>query len=490
MSDLQKTIGPWSLVAIGAAGIVGSSYLYLSSSLFESFTFGGVLLGMTVATLLASCVAVGIAELAAMFPRAGGEFVYAYVGFGRFTSFIVGWLLISIYSGIIGFYITATGRLLSSVFPQLESVPLYDIGGGQMYLPILVIGLGLVGGTMVMNWFGTQMSFNVQLFLFIVLIAIGLVIAAVAFSQGSYENTKPLFGDGSTRDGVLSGIAFIIPALGFLSGFSVVAALAEEADVSRRKLGKLIVASVLIAGAFYTVIFYATGWIIPWQETTQLTNGTIEAFQVAGYPIVAILAFIAGFVGIITTVIAVFSSASRLMFALSRAGMLPSFLGKVDKKTGVPRTAVLATGALGLIYGLLGPDALQWILNVGGLYVAMVWIFTAVAFYTIRRKHPDKDRPYRVRFTVLPAVGGFAGVGLVLFTVIPSIPFGLQHPLEYALAAALLGIGLVLYIFAPRNLSPEQEQSLLLGELDPNNSPNSQKEQPTNASELPVKESV
>ena len=212
MSDLQKTIGPWSLVAIGAAGIVGSSYLYLSSSLFESFTFGGVLLGMTVATLLASCVAVGIAELAAMFPRAGGEFVYAYVGFGRFTSFIVGWLLISIYSGIIGFYITATGRLLSSVFPQLESVPLYDIGGGQMYLPILVIGLGLVGGTMVMNWFGTQMSFNVQLFLFIVLIAIGLVIAAVAFSQGSYANTKPLFGDGSTRDGVLSGIAFIIPA--------------------------------------------------------------------------------------------------------------------------------------------------------------------------------------------------------------------------------------------------------------------------------------
>ena len=91
---------------------------------------------------------------------------------------------------------------------------------------------------------------------------------------------------------------------------------------------------------------------------------------------------------------------------------------------------------------------------------------------------------------MLPAVGGFAGVGLVLFTVIPSIPFGLQHPLEYALAAVLLSIGLVLYIFAPRNLSPEQEQSLLLGELDPNKSPNSQIEQPTNASELPVKESV
>lgn len=465
MSDLKKSIGPWSLVAIGAAGIVGSSYLYLSSPLFESFTFGGVILGMIVATLLASCVAIGIAELAAMFPRAGGEFVYAYVGFGRFIAFVVGWLLISIYTGIVGFYITATGRLLSSVFPQLESIPLYDIGGGQMYLPILAVGLGLVIVTMIMNWFGTQMSFSVQLVLFIALIVIGLVIVITGFAGGSFENTQPLFGNGGTMDGVLNGVAFVIPALGFLSGFSVVAALAEEAKVSRNKLGKLIVASVLIAGAFYTLIFYATGWIIPWQETAQLTNGTIEAFQVAGYPTVAIFAFIAGFVGIVTTVIAVFSSASRLMFALSRAGMLPPALGKIDKKTGVPRNAVLATGALGLLFGLLGPDALQWILNVGGLYVAMVWIFTVVAFYTIRRKHPDKERPYRVRFTVLPALGGVAGLGLVVFTLIPSIPFGLQHPIEYALAASLLVVGFVLYLFSPRNLAPEHEQSLLLGDL-------------------------
>lgn len=465
MADLQKTIGPWSLVAIGAAGIVGSSYLYLSSPLFDTFTFGGVLLGMIAATLLASCVAIGIAELAAMFPRAGGEFVYAYVGFGRFMAFIVGWLLISIYTGIVGFYITATGRLLSSVFPKLESIPLYDIGGGQMYLPILAVGLGLVIVTMILNWFGTQMSFSVQLFFFIALIIIGVFIVVAGFSQGSYENTQPLFGENSPLDGILNGVAFVIPALGFLSGFSVVAALAEEANVSRRKLGKLIVASVLIAGAFYTLIFYATGWVLPWQETARLTNGTIEAFQVAGYPTVAVLAFIAGFVGIITTVVAVFSSASRLMFALSRAGMLPVFLGKIDEKTGVPRNAVLATGTLGLLFGLLGPDALQWILNVGGLYVAMVWVFTVIVFYTIRRKHPDKARPYKVRFTWLPALGGVAGFGLVVFTLIPSIPFGIQHPIEYALAAALLGTGLVLYLFSPRNLAPEEEKSLLLGDL-------------------------
>lgn len=466
MADLKKSIGPWSLVAIGAAGIVGSSYLYLSSTLFDSFTLGGVVLGMLLATLLASFVAVGIAELASMFPRAGGEFVYAYVGFGRLPAFIVGWLLIAIYTGIVGFYVTATGRLLATIFPRLETVRLYDIGGGEVYLPVLVIGLALVLGTMALNWFGTDIGFGVQLVLFIVLVSIGAIIAVAGFTQGDPANTQPFFGEDGASSGLVGAVSFVIPALGFLSGFSVVAALAEEANVSRKKLGSLIVASVVIAGVFYAVIFYSTGWIIPWQQTAQLTNGTIEAFQVAGYPAIATLALIAGLVGIVTTVIAVFSSASRLMFALSRAGMLPAFLGRVDAKTGIPRNAVVATTILGIAYGLLGPDALGWILNVGGLYVALVWVFTVVVFYNVRRLYPDSQRPYRVRLALLPAIGGMAGLALTILSLIPSVPIGLTNKYEFALAISMVILGVVLYAASPRNLTEREERAVLLGDTD------------------------
>lgn len=47
MSELKKTIGPWGLVAIGAAGVIGSSYLYLASPLFDNFTLGGVVVGLS-----------------------------------------------------------------------------------------------------------------------------------------------------------------------------------------------------------------------------------------------------------------------------------------------------------------------------------------------------------------------------------------------------------------------------------------------------------
>lgn len=464
MSELKKSIGPWGLVAIGAAGVIGSSYLYLASSLFDNFTLGGVVIGMVLATFLAACVAVGIGELAAMFPRAGGEFVYSYISFGRFPAFLVGWLLLATYTGIVGFYITATGRLISTFVDGLDVIPLYDIGGGVMYLPILLIGLVLVGGTVLVNWFGTELSFKLQLVLFIILIAIGLLIVVVAFGAGSYENTRPAFGDLSPVEGGASAIAFVIPAMGFLTGFSVVAVLSEEADVRPNQLGRLIVLSVLIAGLFYAIIFYATGWIIPWRQTAQLENGTVEAFSVAGFSNLSTLAFIAGVIGIVTTVISVFASASRLAFSLARVGLLPTVFGHVDGKTGVPRNAILLIASMGLIVGLIGPDAIQWILNVGGFFVAAIWVLTVLAFYTVRRNYPKARRPYRVRYSYLPALGGVGGLILVALTLAPASPLAFQSPFEYGLVIVFLALGVVLYGLAPKNQSKEQSLKGMLGD--------------------------
>ncbi|MCG7439938.1 APC family permease [Corynebacterium freneyi] len=463
MSELKKTIGPGALIAIGAAGVIGSSYLYLSSTLFDNFTFGGVVIGMVIATFLAACVAIGISELTAMFPRAGGELVYSYVGFGSFAGFLVGWLLICTYIGIVAFYVTATGQLLSTVFPELLTIPLYDIGGGQVYLPILIVGAVMLLIMLGLNWFGAELSFGVQLFLFVILVVIGAAVTIVGFTSGSPDNATPIFGELDTGAGLLSAFAFVVPALGFLTGFSIVAVLAEEANVKPRRLGAIVIASVVVAGLFYAIIFAATGWIIPWTETAQLTNGTIEAFQVAGFPVISWAAFGAGVLGILTTVIAVFASSSRLLFSLARVGLLPPFLGKVDPKHGVPRNALLFTTVVGFVLGAVGPNVITWFLNVGGLNVALVWVVTVLAFYTIRRRHPDRERPYRVRFTVLPALGGIAGLALVVMTLVPASPIAFQSPFEYGMLIMFLLLGAALYFAAPRTLTRQESLDLLLG---------------------------
>src|SRR5699024_12662070 len=109
MAELKRTIGPLALIAVGAAGVIGSSFLYLTSEFFSEFSLGGTIIGMLLATAFAACIALAIGELASMFPRAGGELVYSYAAFNRPAGLTVGWVLMGIFPGIDGFYCTAAG---------------------------------------------------------------------------------------------------------------------------------------------------------------------------------------------------------------------------------------------------------------------------------------------------------------------------------------------------------------------------------------------
>lgn len=465
MSELRRTISPWAMIALGAAGVIGSSWLYLGSDFFAAFGAGGTILGMTLGTLFATAVALAYSELASRFPRAGGEIVYAYVGTNRFWSFAVGWLLIGAYGGMVAFYVTAAGRLLTTMWPELEVVPLYTIGGETIYLPVLAIGVALVFLVLVTNWFAVSIGARTQLVLFIIMILLALAVSFVGFTRGSLDNFLPAFDASSQLIGspVAATVAFLLPAFAFLAGFGVVAVLSEEAKSPPRLIGRIVSWSVLAAGGFYVIVLTATAFVIPWQETAGLTNGTIEAFGVAGHSTIALFAFIIGVLGVITTFIAVFAAASRLMLALARVELLPPVFGRVHQSSGVPRNALMFTTLIGLGLGWMGPGALVWLLDVGGVYIGAVWIVTVIAFYRVRRMNLPTPPPYRVRVPWIPAVGAIAGLVVILGGLIPGLPVSLLWPYEYLIVVIWIVLGLVLYRLAPRRGTREEHLRSLLG---------------------------
>jgi amino acid transporter len=460
MAELKQSIGPFALIAVGAAGVIGSSYLYLTSEFFAEFGVGGTIIGMLIATAFAACIALAIAELTSAFPRAGGEVVYNYVAFNRTVGFVVAWMLFVIFVGIIAFYVTAAGFLISKVWPAMNTVPLYTINGGTVYLPVLAVGVGLMILMLLLNWFGASLSFQTQLILFLGMVLLGVAVVVVGFSAGSPGNFWPPFNSASGNPASQS-IKFILPALGFLTGFSLVAILAEEAKVSRRRIGIICVTAVSIAGLFYAILFAATGWVIPWKKTASLSNGTIGAFQVAGFPVISWLAFVIAALGVLTTFIAVFASVSRLIFSLARVGIFPPFLAHVDEKSGAPRPALLVTAIVGLGLGWLGPGGLVWLLDTGGVHVAALWIFTAASFYVIRSKYPHLPRPYRVRFSWLPAVGALVGLALVIGSIVPGTGVTLDWPAEYLVIAGLWVLGLIVYVGYVRRSKPADPEGPL-----------------------------
>lgn len=466
MAQLKKGISPLAMIAIGAAGVIGSSWLYLGSDFFAAFGAGGTIIGMALGTLLAACVALAYSELTSKFPRAGGEMVFAYVGGGRLLSFITGWMLIGAYGGMVAFYVTAAGRLLTAMWPAMETVPLYTIGGETMYLPVLAIGIALTLLMLALNWNGISIGAITQLVLFSVMIVLAVAVVVVGFGAGSTANAVPLFDAAVQQIGSPVGatLAFLLPAFAFLAGFGVVAALAEEADTDARRLGRIVTWSVLLAGTFYVIVLAATAWVLPWEETADLTNGTIEALDVAGFPTISFLAFGIGVLGVLTTFLAVFAASSRMMLAMARVELLPRFLADVDERSGVPRKALLFTTAIGLGLGWLGPGALTWFLNVGGVYIGVVWAVAVLAFYRVRRHYPAMATPYRVRYGWIPGVGALAAVIVILGGVVPGLPLSLAWPAEYLIVAIWIALGLVLYRLAPRSLTRPAALRALLGE--------------------------
>lgn len=466
MSELKQGIGPLALVSLGAAGVIGSSWLYLGSDFFAAFGAGGTLLGMALGAVLACCVALAYAELASRFPRAGGEMVYAYVGGGRALAFLVGWLLIGAYGGMVAFYVTATGRLLGAVWPAMESVPLYTVGGATMHLPVLAAGVALTLLMLLLNWYGVAVGARAQVVLFALMLALAVVVCAVGFGAGTLDNVLPLVDPEVQLLGTptASVLGFLLPAFAFLAGFGVVAALAEEARTDPRSIGRIVAGSVVLAGAFYVTVLAATAFVLPWETTAGLTNGTIEAFDVAGFPRIALLAFAIGVLGVLTTFLAVFAACSRMAMAMARVGLLPAFLARVDPRSGVPRNALLFTTAVGLGLGWMGPGALLWLLDVGGVYIGAVWAVTVLSFYRVRRLHPRMASPYRVRLSWLPALGALAGVAVILGGLVPGLPLSLTWPHEHLVIAVWMVLGALLHALAPRRHTRSQALRALLGE--------------------------
>ncbi|NYT66217.1 APC family permease [Alcaligenaceae bacterium] len=467
MSNLKKAISPAALISIGAAGVIGSSWLYLGSSFFAEFGAGGTILGFAVATILASFVAMSYSWFASQFPRAGGEVVYVFVAGNRLLGYTVGWLLIGTFTALAAFYFTATARLLSTVWPQLNSFPMYSIGGSDVYLPAIIIGLALSLFIFFVNWLGAAISAKTELLLFAAMVVLAGFVVVAGFSSGSVENFWPLFDAELTGRGNVSNIlSFVLPAMAFMTGFSVVAIMAEEATSSPRRIGQIIVWSVVIAGLFYIIVLTATAWVLPWQDIAKMTNGTIEAFDVAGMPIISTAAFVIGVLGLFTTFIAVFSASARIMVALARIELFPKVFATVDKKSGAPRAALTFTLIIGIALGLLGPGALVWFLNTMGVYIGIVWAISIWSYYRMPIINKTlKDGSSTPKRSIFPAIGGIAAIAIVLAALLPFSPTALTSPYEYLIVLGWFGLGLLIYLFSPKKMTRKESLKALLGEF-------------------------
>ena len=454
--SLSKSISYFGLIALGAGGVIGSSWIYTNSKFFAMYGAGGEIYGLMVAAALATLVSLSFAELSTIFTKAGGEVVYGSAAFGKKGALFAGWALVGAYISTMAFYVTASSMLISTIFPQIASGPYYEFAGVKVHFTELALGIGITLFVFIINYFGAKIAGNIQIILFIGLIVLGVALITVGFTQGSVSNFTPAFSEHMNKSSSI--FRFILPGMTFLTGWESVAIMAEEANVPARKIGLVVIISIVIAAAYYILVLMSSAWVYPWEKTATMEMGTISAFKAAGFPILSIAAYTISFLGLATSFLTFFSSAPRLIFSLARQNVLPSYFNHVHPKYHTPTRALWATLVLVLGLGWLGKGAVVYFLDMGGFLVALAWSFNALCLRKIRKSHPELVGKFRNKHLFWPTLGGAIALIIALATVIPGTLVSLVWPYEYVILGAWIVIGLVCYFITRKTDEPVETE--------------------------------
>ncbi|WP_424930022.1 APC family permease [Amaricoccus tamworthensis] len=440
----KKVIGDWDVLALAFGAMIGWGWVVLAGTWITNAGSYGALVGFAVGGVAVVLIGLTYAELASAMPKTGGEHVYSHRAMGGLGSFVCTWAIIFGYVSVVAFEAVALPTVVAELIPAYKQVYLYSFGGSEVYLTWAMLGSGAAALMTWVNIRGIQTCALVQKVVILVILLGGIAFFAGAFTNGSSANAEPLFVGG------VGGIFSVLVMVPFLFvGFDVIPQAAEEINLPPKRIGSLLIVSVLLAVVFYMLVAISTGRAL---DAAQLDAANIAAADAAtavlGSQWGGTLVILAGIGGIITSWNAFLIGGSRAIYALAEARMLPAFLAKLHPEYRTPVNAILLIGTISVFAPLLGRGALVWFVDAGGLGIVVAYAMVAVSFILLRKNEPDMPRPYRAGKG--PWVGYAAlvlSVGLALL-YLPWSPAALIWPVEWAIALAWTVLGAGFYIYA------------------------------------------
>ncbi|WP_173918205.1 APC family permease [Halobacillus sp. Marseille-Q1614] len=439
---LKKVLSKFDLLFLALGAMLGWGWVVLSGTWITSAGSFGALVAFAIGGLLVIFVGLNYAELASAMPKVGGEHAYVHRALGHNMSFIASWAITLGYVSVATFEAVALPTVINFLLPDYEAGYLWTVAGFDVHLNWVLIGS--VGALIItiINYIGVKQAAALQTFLTLMIVGVGLLLIFGAGTNGNPANLSPFFIDGG------AGIMTVLVMVPFLFvGFDVIPQVAEEANLPRKQIGKLLIFSVASAIIFYLAIALGVGLGLN-QSQLEVTNlATADAIaSLFGSPFFAQLLIVGGVAGIITSWNSFIIGGSRVLYAMAESGMLPSWFGKLHPKYKTPSNAVLFIGVLSMLAPLLGESALVWIVNAGGLGIVTAYFLVALSFIVLRKREPDMERPFRAAkspiYGYLALILSFGFITLYM----PGMPAALVWPYEWMMIAGWTLLGAFFFI--------------------------------------------
>jgi basic amino acid/polyamine antiporter, APA family len=439
VTTLARKLRATDYFTLGWGSMVGVGWLVIMDDWLTRGGALGTLLGFLIGGAVLLPIGWVYGKLVAAMPDAAGEVAYTAAAFSPRVSFATGWMMTLAYFIVCPWEAVAVGRIAAYIFPWLDSVKLYEIGGHPVFFLRLILGLALTALLTVLNYRGVRLSATFQNWTSFGTLALFIIFVAAGLSRGSPANFPPLF----THAPLVSVLLVIQIVPYFMTGFESVGKAAEEANPEFRASGFLraIYMAILVGILFYAGIVAAVVFVAPWHAIISEKFMTAVAFERAvGARWVVNIILAAALLSLFKCFNGNFVAASRLLFALGRRGMVDASVGAVHAKFQTPSAAVLYVGIATAACMLLGDAILVPVTEVGSVACAIGWSAACASCLALGSRSSAISLTAFERGVAI--FGLLVGVAMTLMKVLPFVP-GHFTGYEWLALAVWIAVGVV-----------------------------------------------
>ena len=463
-ADLKRTLGAWSLIALGIGAIIGAGLFVRTAAAIAERSGPSVTLAFILAGVGCAFAGLCYAEFASMIPVAGSAYTYSYATMGEFVAWIIGWDLVLEYA--VGAATVAiawseyANRVIAWFGPRIpyewthspfETMAETGVHG-IMNLPAVFI-LAILTALLIR---GTQESAFVNSIIVVVKVSIVLLVIAIGWGFINPANHTPLIPAATTYttpEGLThnyGGIMGILGAAGVVFfayiGFDAVSTAAQEAKNPGRDMPIGILGSLVICTVLYVLFSYVLSGVATVEDFRSTGREASVAFAISkymtGYEWLSRAVTVAILFGFSSVILVMLLGQSRVFYSMSKDGLVPSVFSDVHPKYRTPyKSNVIFFVFTALFAAFVPGDIVGEMTSIGTLFA---FILVCIGVWIMRNRRPDLKRGFTV-----PALPVVAMLGVL---VCGSMIFGLGWRNWLRLIVWLI-VGFVFYFGYGRNHS-------------------------------------
>jgi len=399
---LTRSLGGWYLFAMATAAIIGPWLVMMQW--WISLTGPSIALSFVITGLM--CVPIGLVygEMTAMLPFVGGPFVFIQNAFGKEASYWASWSLLLSYTTVLSFQLMALLWIIQYLW-----LPTMTISQMMIIAAIFAICFAILNSRELI------ISATAQFIMFIVLVVVAFTIMGMFITHSTFSTAhlSPFFQTGIS--GFFTATALMVT---MFFGFEIIPQFAEEAKYPAKKQWRLIVGSVLFCIVLYAGLCIVNSGMMPFEQLieTEMVSATIAGSLYGSWAMYAIA--LANFFALATCLNGFWLAATRLLYSMGKARILPRQFGNLNKQH-VPSTANWAILAVALFFiSICGTSWLEYLFTLMAIGVTITYTVSSLSFIKLRSKYPNWKRPWKVPGGVATGVlAVICGIAMFYYTI-------------------------------------------------------------------------